>query len=59
MYMVFNTVILFAAIIPKTVSEERMQVNLQLDFTIPKEEMDVINNIPIRKKYAWDPETVF
>lgn len=47
------------AIIPKTVDGERMKENTKLDFVINEEDMEFINSISYRKKFAWDPENVF
>lgn len=47
------------AIIPKTVHGGRMKENTELDFVIPEEDMLQINNLSHRRKFAWDPESVF
>ncbi|XP_066256161.1 glyoxal reductase-like [Euwallacea similis] len=45
------------AIIPKARSKGHIVENIQLDFTIPSEDMEVLSNFGYNK-YAWDPENV-
>ncbi|GLH03623.1 Aldo-keto reductase AKR2E4 [Gryllus bimaculatus] len=45
-------------IIPKSLSPDRIRSNIELDFTIPEQEMKVLNNMSHQHKYAWDPLTI-
>ncbi|CAG9821155.1 unnamed protein product [Phaedon cochleariae] len=45
------------AIIPKSQTEEHIYSNIQLDFTIPEEDMKTLFSLE-QQKYDWDPETI-
>ena len=45
-------------VIPKAVKREHIRDNVQLDFTIDKEDMKVLSSLP-QQKYAWDPSNVY
>lgn len=45
------------AIIPKARSKKHIDENIELNFTIPKEDMNTLSNFKTNK-YAWDPETI-
>ncbi|KAJ9591683.1 hypothetical protein L9F63_001770, partial [Diploptera punctata] len=45
-------------IIPKSVSPERIASNFLLDFNIPDSDINSLNNLSVREKYAWDPNQV-
>ncbi|XP_053624495.1 uncharacterized oxidoreductase YtbE-like [Plodia interpunctella] len=47
------------AVIPKSTSQARINENISINFTIPNEDMKVLNALGSRKiKYAWDPTEV-
>lgn len=47
------------AVIPKGRTKEHIQQNIDLDFEIPKEAMDVLSSkMEVYEKYAWDPEVI-
>lgn len=48
----------YIAIIPKAESAQHIQENINLDFVIPEEDMDKLNNLKVNKKYAWNPDNV-
>ncbi|CAG9840274.1 unnamed protein product [Diabrotica balteata] len=45
------------AIIPKSKTKERIISNMELDFTIPEEDMKILFGF-IQQKFDWDPETI-
>lgn len=47
-----------AGIIPKAVKKEHIRDNIQLDFVIDEENMNVLSTLP-QQKYAWDPSNVY
>ncbi|XP_076264434.1 glyoxal reductase-like [Rhynchophorus ferrugineus] len=44
-------------IIPKARSKQHIDDNINLNFVIPQEDMQTLNNFSLNK-YAWDPETI-
>ncbi|XP_018567830.1 uncharacterized protein LOC108908297 [Anoplophora glabripennis] len=44
-------------IIPKARSQKHIDENIDLNFTIPEEDMKTLSSFP-QKKYAWDPDTI-
>lgn len=47
------------AIIPKSTTPEHIRQNIALNFTIPSEDMLILNDLGSQKiKYAWDPSGV-
>lgn len=46
------------AVIPKSVNAKRIAENIELDFTLPKPEMEEINRIALDHKFSWNPENV-
>ncbi|XP_060520228.1 glyoxal reductase-like isoform X2 [Cylas formicarius] len=47
----------YVAIIPKASSRDHMAENIDLDFIIPNDDMDVLNSFKT-VKYDWDPESI-
>lgn len=47
----------FTAVIPKSVTPEKIKMNTELDFKMDFKNMDRLSNIfdDIFQKYAWDP----
>lgn len=45
------------AIIPKARSKKHIEDNINLDFTIPEEDMKILSSFK-QMKYAWDPDTI-
>ncbi|XP_072400045.1 glyoxal reductase-like [Diabrotica undecimpunctata] len=45
------------AIIPKSKTKERIISNMELDFTIPEEDMKILFGFR-QQKFDWDPETI-
>ncbi|XP_030758166.1 uncharacterized protein LOC115883883 [Sitophilus oryzae] len=45
-------------VIPRTISEQHMKENFDLNFTIPDKHMQMLSNMNKTVKYDWDPETV-
>ncbi|XP_063240170.1 glyoxal reductase-like [Bacillus rossius redtenbacheri] len=45
-------------IIPKSVNPERIAENIDLDFVIPEDLMEILDSISVVEKYSWDPEAV-
>ncbi|KAJ8919628.1 hypothetical protein NQ315_006154 [Exocentrus adspersus] len=45
------------AIIPKARSQKHIEENIDLNFTIPEEDMKTLSSFS-QKKYAWDPDTI-
>ena len=45
---------------PKSVHPDRIRENIDLDFTIPPESMEMLDNLEehVIEKYTWDPSTV-
>lgn len=48
----------FSAIVPKSVTPERIENNADLNEALSDEEMSELNNIGLKKKYAWNPDVV-
>lgn len=46
------------AIIPKARSKQHIEDNIDLDFTIPEVDMNVLYNLKTHEKYAWDPVVI-
>lgn len=46
------------ALIPKARSQKRIEENIDLNFTIPDSDMNVLYNLKTREKYAWDPVVI-
>lgn len=46
------------AIIPKASSKEHLVENMNLDFTIPEEEMTVLDAFPQSERFDWNPNDV-
>lgn len=46
------------AIIPKARSKQHIESNIDLDFVIPEQEMNVLSNLRNTEKYAWDPKVI-
>ncbi|KAK7574337.1 hypothetical protein V9T40_011528 [Parthenolecanium corni] len=46
------------AIVPKSVTPERIENNADLNEALSDEEMSELNNIGLKKKYAWNPDVV-
>lgn len=46
------------AIIPKARSQKHINENIDLNFTIPEADMNVLYNLKTREKYAWDPVVI-
>lgn len=45
-------------ILPKASSRQHIQENFDVDFTIPEEDLESLNNLNVVEKYAWDPTVV-
>ncbi|XP_016908084.1 uncharacterized protein LOC107995223 isoform X2 [Apis cerana] len=45
-------------VIPKAVNKEHIKDNIQLDFLIDEESMNILFSLP-QVKYAWDPSNVY
>lgn len=45
-------------ILPKASSRERIEENIDLNFTIPEEDMNTLSNLKVTEKFAWDPTVV-
>uniref|UniRef100_A0A336LUG6 CSON001069 protein n=1 Tax=Culicoides sonorensis TaxID=179676 RepID=A0A336LUG6_CULSO len=45
-------------ILPKARSKSHIDENIDLNFTIPDSDMDLLNNMKVSYKYAWNPESV-
>lgn len=47
------------AVIPKARSRKHIESNIDLNFEIPSDMMNSLNNLHLKqKKYAWDPRRV-
>lgn len=46
------------AIIPKARTKQHIEDNIDLNFTIPDVDMNVLYNLKTREKYAWDPVVI-
>lgn len=46
------------AIIPKARSQKHIEENIDLNFTIPETDMNVLYNLKTHEKYAWDPVVI-
>jgi diketogulonate reductase-like aldo/keto reductase len=46
-------------ILPKGSSKAHIEENIALDFEIPEEFMQVLDNMKISEKFAWNPEAIF
>lgn len=47
----------FLGIIPKATKTAHIRDDVKLDFTIDKDSMEFLLNLP-QQKYAWDPSNV-
>lgn len=45
-------------IIPKARSQGHIEENIALNFEIPSMDMDLLSNMMVNEKYAWNPESV-
>lgn len=45
-------------ILPKASSRQHIQENFDLNFNIPDEDIESLNNLNVVEKYAWDPTVV-
>lgn len=45
-------------IIPKGSSKSHIYENIDLNFEIPKKSMDLLSNMKVKEKYAWNPNSV-
>lgn len=45
------------SVIPKSKSKEHIYSNIELDFIIPEEDMEVLMGLP-QTRYDWDPNTI-
>lgn len=45
-------------IIPKARSKGHIEENFDLNFDIPASDMDLLSNMMVNEKYAWNPESV-
>lgn len=48
----------FPAIVPKSVTTQRIEENADLNTVLSDHEMNELNNIGHTKKYAWNPDVV-
>lgn len=53
-----SIILWFSAIVPKSVTPQRIQENAQLEKELSTEDINTLNNIGRKEKYAWNPETV-
>lgn len=49
---------MYSAIIPKSVTAERIKINFDVETELTKEDVDDINNIKHKEKFAWEPEVI-
>lgn len=45
-------------ILPKASSRAHIEENIDLDFQIPDEDMQTLNNLKVKQKFSWDPAIV-
>lgn len=45
-------------IIPKGSSRGHIEENFDLNFVIPEEQMNILSNMRVTEKYAWNPDSV-
>ena len=45
-------------ILPKASSRKHIEENIDLDFTIPDEDMQTLSNLKVAQKFSWDPSAV-
>lgn len=48
----------FLAIVVKSTNRKRIEENVHLDKDISKEDINTLNNLGSKEKYAWNPENV-
>ncbi|GAB0091894.1 Aldo-keto reductase [Sergentomyia squamirostris] len=46
-------------VVPKARSKQHIEDNIALDFTIPEDDMKLLDHMEHRQKYAWDPANVY
>ena len=45
-------------VLPKSVNDAHISENIQLDFTLSQEDLNILNSLGTKRKYAWDPVVV-
>lgn len=45
-------------IIPKARSKAHIESNIDLNFEIPENDMNILSNLRNTEKYAWDPKVI-
>lgn len=48
----------YSGVLPKSTNPLHIAENIQLDFQIKDEDMERLNRLEIKHKYAWDPSVV-